>query len=72
MIKVAIMKRGFISTLLTGATPGPENMIMNVTFLSKNDQIAHTGTKKAANQRGYERPFALIVNAQPLAHPWFL
>ena len=45
-IKVAITKHGFISTLLAGAIPGPEKMIMNGTFLSKNDlQIAHTGPK---------------------------
>ena len=30
------------------------------------------GTQKTTYQRGYERPFALTVNAQPLAHPWFL
>ena len=45
-IKVAITKHGFISILLTGAIPGPEKMIMNGIFLSKNGlQIAHTGTK---------------------------
>ena len=27
---------------------------------------------KASFQRGYEQPFVLIVNAQPLALPWFL
>ena len=30
------------------------------------------GTQKTTYQRGYERTYALIVNAQPLAHPWFL
>ncbi len=45
-IKVAITKHGFISVLLTGALPGPEKMIMNGIFLSKNGlQIGHTGTK---------------------------
>ena len=46
MIKVAITKRGFISTLSTGAIPGPIKAIMIGTFLSKNDlQIVHTGPK---------------------------
>ena len=43
MIKVAIMKHGFIWTSSTGATLGPSKVTIG-TFPSKNDvQIVHTG-----------------------------
>ena len=46
LIKVAIMKHGFIWTSSTGATLGPSKATMIGTFLLKNDlQIVHTGTK---------------------------
>ena len=46
LIKVAIMKHGFIWISSTGATLGPSKAIMIGTFPSKNGlQLVHTGTR---------------------------
>ena len=46
LIKVAIMKHGFVWISPTGATLGPSKATMIGTFTSKTDlQLVHTGTK---------------------------
>ena len=62
MIKVAIMKHGFIWILLIGATLGPSKRCMSSAFLWQNDpRNAHTGIPKTY-QQNHERPLALFVS----------
>ena len=62
-IEAAIMKHGFTFSSSIAITSGSDRHTATETSVWKN--VLKNGTSVK-----YKRPFAFVVNAQPLAHPW--
>ena len=67
MIKAAIMRHGFTYISFIGTTNGPIKRATTGTSALRNDLRVLDMELKKSYQRGYERPLALAMNAQPLA-----